>query len=148
MNKKIQNLTKMLIPIIFLMIGISIFCYPMILNPDNMPGEMVDARFINYILEHQFLFLNQIHPHTSFWDVPMYYPLKNTLALSDILLGMSPIYILTRYFIKNPQTNLQIMFVLLNILNFLTFYIFAKKIFKLDVIHSSFSAFLFAFCPF
>lgn len=145
MNKKIQNLAKILIPIAFLLVGISIFCYPMILNSDNMPGEMVDARFINYILEHQFLFINQTYPHTSFWDMPMYYPLKNTLALSDILLGISPIYILFRFFIDNPQTNLQIVFVILNILNFIAFYIFAKKIFKLNILYSSFAAFIFAF---
>lgn len=132
-------------PLFFLLIGLLIFCYPMILNPDNMPGEIVDSRFVNYILEHYYLFLKQAPTHSSFWTLPMFYPMKDTLALSETLLGISPIYILIRFF-KDPQTSLQIVFVILNILNFITFYIFSRKIFKLNSFYSSFASFFFTFC--
>ena len=69
MDKKAKIFFQILIPIIFLLIGISIFSYPMFLNFDKMPGDYADARFINYVLEHGFLWLNNIELHKSFWDL-------------------------------------------------------------------------------
>ena len=86
MNNVIQKCLKMLIPIVFLMLGISIFCYPMFLNFDNLPGDYLDARYINYVLEHGFLWFNQAELHQNFWDMPIFYPNKNTLAFGDVII--------------------------------------------------------------
>ncbi|MBR3605932.1 MAG: hypothetical protein IKL52_07880 [Candidatus Gastranaerophilales bacterium] len=134
-----------LIPIVFLMIGIGVFCYPMFLNTDKMPGDFTDARFINYVLEHGYLWLNQIEIHKNFWDMPIFYPHKNTLAYSDIMLGAMLIYSPIRFIVKNPQSAFQIFYVITLILNFTSFYFLAKK-FKLNSILASFSAYFFAFC--
>ena len=123
---------KILIPIVFLLLGLLIFCHPMLLNTNNMPGDLGDARLINYLLEHEFLWTQKIYPHLNFFSPPELYPINNTLFLSDILLGGAIIYIPIRLLTGDPQSALQIFYVVINILNFLIFYIFAKKIFKFN----------------
>ena len=145
MNKNKNIFFEMLIPIVFLMIGISIFCYPMFLNLDKMPGDYSDARFINYVLEHGYLWLNNVEIHKNFWDLPVFYPHKNTLAYSDIMLGAMIIYSPIRFFTKNPQTAFQLFYVVVLILNFVSFYFLAKR-FKLNCLYSSFAAYFFTFC--
>lgn len=145
MDKKIYKFIQILIPIIFLMIGISIFSYPMLLNFDKMPGDYADARFINYVLEHGFLWLNNVEIHNSFWDMPIFYPNKNTLAYSDIMLGAMIIYSPIRFIIKNPQSAFQVFYILILTINFISFYFLAKR-FKLNNLYSSFAAYFFTFC--
>ena len=71
--------------IVFLLIGLLIFLYPIIfINHSLMPGDLGDARFINYILEHGYLFFSGDELHKSFWNLPIFYPNLNTLAYSDI----------------------------------------------------------------
>lgn len=63
-----------------------------IFGPDRalIPGDLGDARFNNYILEH---FHRYITGQTgAFWDAPFMYPWKNVIALSDNLLGTAPFY--------------------------------------------------------
>ena len=133
---------KLITPCILLIFGLFIHLLPMILNTDRMPGDLGDARLINYLLEHSFLWLTQNYPHSEFWSPPIFWPLNNTLAFSDILIGEMIIYIPIRFFIKDP---FQIFFVITNILNYAVFYIFSRKILKLEVLFASISAFFFAF---
>ncbi|MBS1570492.1 MAG: hypothetical protein JST45_13775 [Bacteroidetes bacterium] len=59
-------------------------------NRALIPGDLGDARFNNYILEH---FYRYITGRTDvYWDAPFMYPWKNVVALSDNLLGSAPIY--------------------------------------------------------
>jgi hypothetical protein len=63
-----------------------------IFGPDRalVPGDLGDARFNNYILEH---FHRYITGRTgAYWDAPFMYPWKNVIALSDNLLGTAPFY--------------------------------------------------------
>ena len=45
----------------------------------RIPGDLGDARFNNYILEHFHRFLTGQEP--SLWDLPSMYPYRNVLAL-------------------------------------------------------------------
>ena len=89
--------------ILFILVAIALFIaglwsVPLALfGPDRtlIPGDMGDARFNNWILEH-------FHQYVtgkvgSFWDAPFMYPWKNAIALSDNLLGSAPIYSALRY---------------------------------------------------
>lgn len=89
--------------ILFILVAIALFIaglwsVPLALfGPDRtlIPGDMGDARFNNWILEH-------FHKYVtgkvgSFWDAPFMYPWKNAIALSDNLLGSAPIYSALRY---------------------------------------------------
>lgn len=139
-----KNLRKV-IPYIFLIFGLLMFFYPILMDTQAMPGSLGDARLINYFLEHGYLWTRQAELHTSFWDMPFFYPFDNTLAFSDILLGGMIIYTPIRFFVDSPQTAMQIWLVVLNILNYVSFYLLARKIFKFGRWQSSISAFLFAF---
>ena len=121
------------------------YFYPFLFTPDKMPGDLGDMRFINYVLEHGYLWINQVDIHKSFWDMPFFYPHKNTLAYSDMLIGGMMIYTPIRFFVQSPQTALQIWFVIVSILNFLSCYIFMTKVFKFKPFEASAGAFLFAF---
>ncbi|MBS1940214.1 MAG: hypothetical protein JST38_05000 [Bacteroidetes bacterium] len=63
-----------------------------IFGPDRafIPGDLGDARFNNYILEHFHQFI--MGRVDGYWDAPFMYPWKNVIALSDNLLGTAPIY--------------------------------------------------------
>ena len=133
-----------LIPILFLIFGLGVFFYPMFLNFDKMPGDLGDARFINFILEHYYQYINNNPIHDRFWVLPMHHPLKNTLAYSDLLLGSSFLYIPFRY-IFNAQTTFQIFLLLVCFLNYFSFYFLSKKIFKFSTFFASFASFIFCF---
>lgn len=133
-----------LIPILFLIFGLGVFFYPMFLNFDKMPGDLGDARFINFILEHYYQYINNNPIHDRFWVLPMHHPLKNTLAYSDLLLGCSFLYVPFRY-IFNAQTAFQIFLVLVCSLNYISFYFLSKKIFKFSTFFASFASFIFCF---
>jgi len=137
------NIKKCLIPLFFLLFGLFIVFFPMFFDFNKMIGDLGDARFINYILEHAFLFLKG--EHSSFLTPPFFYPCKDTLFYSDILLGGMLLYVPLRFLNFSPQTSLQVFDILCFILNFLTFFLVSKKIFKFDIKISSISAFLFAF---
>ena len=120
--------------------------YPVLFQSAGlMPGDLGDARFINYVLEHSYLYLKGVEIHSSFWDMPFFYPYKNTLAFSDILLGGMIIYIPIRFFTNSPETTLQIWLFVVYFLNFISFYFLSSKIFKFPTLISSLSAFLFTF---
>ena len=138
---KIKNI---LFVALFLFIGLFIFFHPVFLSTDLMPGDLGDARFINYVLEHGYLYLKGNALHSNFWDMPIFYPLKNTLAFSDILLGGMIIYIPVRFFF-NPQTSLQIWLFIVCILNYFSMYFLLAKYFKFNPLSSSLGAFIFAF---
>lgn len=135
---------RLIYPFIFLVFGIFIFFFPILLNSDLMFGDLGDSRFINYVLEHGFQFIKHSPIHSSFWDLPIFYPNKNTLSYSDILLGGMIIYTPIRFFF-NPQTTYQIWLIVVCFLNFISTYLLLKNIFKFKPVISSLGAFIFVF---
>ncbi|MBK9318841.1 MAG: hypothetical protein IPM91_08500 [Bacteroidetes bacterium] len=81
-----------LLPIVLLFAGLLLFPVSM-MNRDfsRIPGDKGDARFNNYILEHGYKYAKGEVP--DYWDAPFLYPHRNTIALSDNLLGTLPVYI-------------------------------------------------------
>src|SRR5574340_294843 len=59
-----------------------------------LPGELVDSRFLNYVLEHYFRWISGLDAH--YWTAPFFYPYSYTIAFGDNLLGSAPIYALLR----------------------------------------------------
>lgn len=130
---------------LFLFIGLIIFTYPMILNPDIMPGDPCDPKSFTYILEHSYKWLLREPMHSSFVNVPFYYPFEHTLFYSDALIGFMPLYWIIRAFCDNPFSAVQIYLPFLCLFNYSTFYYFLKKQLKFESLFSSIGAFLFAF---
>ena len=131
--------------ILFLIFGLVIFFWhTAVTGFDLMPGNAGDASLINYILEHFWLWLNQVPQHQSLWDMPFFYPYKNTLAFSDVMLGGALFYVPIRIFVKNPFTALQIWVGIMCILNYTTFYMLLRR-FKYSDLSSAIGAFIFSF---
>lgn len=135
---------KKIIPLIFLFLGILLFFHPILADFSLLSGDSEDGRFFMYILEHGYLFFIKDAFCNSFWNLPFFYPNLNTLSYSDILLVPTILYIPFRHFF-DMYTSFQIVAFLMCILNFCSFYLFSRKIFKFDFLISSISAFLFAF---
>ena len=117
---------KVFFVIAILAIGIIIHAGGLVhFNFSRIPGDLVDARFNNYILEHGFMFLTgTVH---SFWSAPFMYPFKNVIAMSDNLLGTLPIYSMYRITGFDRETAYQCWIVTIMILNFLgAYYVFNK----------------------
>lgn len=111
-----------------------------------LPGIQGDARLNHYFLEHSWLWISGNSLHADFWNAPFFYPTKNVMAYSDILLGTAPIYWVFRGLGVSPEISYLIWPGILSILNYITMYIFLRNAFKTDPLPSGAGAFLFSFC--
>lgn len=73
------------------------------------PGDLGDARFNNYVLEHFFRWISGLDAH--YWTAPFFYPFPYTIAFSDNLLGSAPIYAAFRFLGLNRESAFQAWFV-------------------------------------
>ncbi|HQW41024.1 MAG TPA: hypothetical protein PK149_07665 [Flavobacteriales bacterium] len=115
-----------------------------IFGPDRelIPGDLGDARFNNYILEH-------FHQYATgkvdaYWDAPFMYPYKNVIALSDNLLGSAPLYSLFRHVGYNRESAFQFWVLAVFALNYLCCYIALVLWSKRSALAAA-GAFVFAF---
>lgn len=94
----------------------------------HYPGDLIDARFNNYLLEHAHLFFSgQLD---SFWNAPFMFPEKEVISYSDNLLGTAPFYSLFRYLGCDRETAFQAWYVFLSILNYSACYVFLFVVFR------------------
>lgn len=140
---KIKKKILFLLPFILLIVGL--YSFPLrIFNNDfsKIPGDLGDARFNNYILEHGHKFLTG--KIDKYWDAPFMYPYKNVIAFSDNLLGTLPIYSLFRLAGTDRETSFQFWMLALFTLNFLfSFWIINK--WSGNIFLASFGAYVYAF---
>lgn len=106
-----------------------------------MPGELVDGRFNNYILEHGYqYFTNKGMPY---WNAPFFFPEKDVISYSDNLFGALPIYVFCRM-VVDRETAFQLWYLILIAFNFIGAYYAIRKL-KVSVYASSVGAFIYAF---
>ena len=92
------------------------------------PGDLGDARFNNYLLEHAHrFFTGQVD---SFWNAPFMYPEENVITYSDNLLGSAPFYSVFRLSGYSRETSFQFWFILMAVLNYTACYFFLVYLFK------------------
>ncbi len=111
----------------------------------RMQTDPGDTRFNNYLLEHSWKWLQQEPAHASWWDPPFFFPQKNALALSDLLLGVAPPYWAFRGAGFAPDTAFQLWMVLVCVLNFFAFQWLAERLLAVPRVPAAFGAALFAF---
>lgn len=107
-----------------------------------VPGDLGDARFNNYVLEHFHQYITG--KEASYWDAPMMYPEKNTIARSDNLLGTAPIYSLFRSNGFSRESAFQLWLLMLFSLNFWCCFI-ALREWAGDAVLAACGAFIFAY---
>ncbi|MFI5149774.1 MAG: hypothetical protein ACHQRM_08590 [Bacteroidia bacterium] len=83
---------------------------------DRIPGDLIDARFNNYLLENGYSYLTQ--KDHIFWNAPFCYPEKNIISFSDNFIGQLPVYTLFRIGGLDNQSAYQGWMVVTFLLNF------------------------------
>jgi hypothetical protein len=127
-------------------LGLIMAYFPMIFSGLRlMQTDPGDTRLNNYILEHCYLWLTGSPIHSSFWDPPFFYPVKNVLAYGDVLLGSAPIYWLFRALELFPDTAYQFWMFAVSTLNFAAAYLWLRRCWRFSEISSAVGAFVFSF---
>ncbi len=148
MKKFLTNLSlnHAILPYLFFFFGIWFFCLRILgVGLEYIPGDLGDARFINFLLEHGHQWM---HGNTNgFWDANFMYPFQNTIAISDNMLGTMPIYSLYRSFGFSVETSYQLWWISIYALNYWIAYFVTKKWFnRIDI--AIIVAWIFAFTIF
>jgi len=137
--------SKFIYTVPFFLLIAGLYLLPVsIFEPDfsKIPGDLGDARFNNYILEHGHkYFSGEIN---SYWNAPFLFPYKNVTALSDNLLGALPVYSFFRILGTDRETSFLFWLITLFALNYICCFI-ALKQWSGNVILSSVGAYIFAF---
>ncbi len=92
------------------------------------PGDLGDARFNNYLLEHAYRFFTG--KEASFWSAPFMYPEKNVITYSDNLLGTAPFYAFFRMCGADRESAFQWWYLLMALLNYSCAYLFLRHLTK------------------
>ncbi len=92
------------------------------------PGDLGDARFNMYILEHGYLFLSGKIQY--YWGAPFMFPEANVITYSDNLLGSVPIYAAFRFLNYDRETSFQLWYLFITALNYACAYLFLRSTFK------------------
>lgn len=112
-----------------LLAGLWYFCFNMIgLDFTHIPGDLGDARFNNYLLEHAHRFFTL--KTGEFWNAPFMYPEKDVISYSDNLLGAAPFYSLFRLLGAEREMAFQLWFLLMCVLNYTACYFFLRFLIK------------------
>lgn len=110
---------------------------------DAVSGDLGDARFNAYVLEHTWLWAKGVHG--SLFNMPMFYPHENVYAYSDFMLGAAPLYWFFRAVGCDMMLSYQWWMVACSALNFTVFHSFLKKVFNLNCFFAALGAYVFAF---
>jgi hypothetical protein len=109
----------------------------------DIPGDLGDGRFNNYVLEHGWLVLTGCQPR--FWDAPFFYPDLGVIAWSDCHLGTLPFYAAFRAAGCDRETAYQAWFLALCVLNYLAAAWVLRRV-GASWPGAAAGAFVFAFC--
>jgi hypothetical protein len=139
MNKHV-SISSFILP---LAVGLIVSIFPYLgYEFEFLPGDLGDARFNLFLLEHasQF-FLGEVE---QFWSAPFMYPESEVIAISDNFLGSAPFFMLFRVLGLNIFTSFQCWIILMAILNYWTAFKLSNYILKNKWL-AGLSAFIFAF---
>jgi hypothetical protein len=122
LRESIPFLTGLLCGLIFLSFNITGF------DLSFFPGDLADARFNNYLLEHCYQFFTG--NVENFWNAGFIHPEPQVITYSDNLLGSAPFYALFRIIGCDRETAFQCWFLLMIVLAYTCCYFFLKFLFK------------------
>ena len=113
-------------------------------RPEAGSDRSGDPRLINYLLEHTYRVLALKPGYTSCWEMPFFFPHRNVGAYTDVILTVSPPYLLFRLLGFEPDTAFQLWMMSVTALNFLAFYLFLRRCLWVGAPAASLGAALFA----
>lgn len=134
-------------PILLLLWGLVTLFLPSLSSGfELLPGDNGDGRLNHYFLEHGWRWISGNPLHASFWDAPFFYPHRNVMAWSDILLGSAPFYWAARLSGMDAFNAYLFWGLCLGAANFLSMFFFLRRAMGFSSLSSGLGAFLFAFC--
>lgn len=143
---QIKTIYYKVFPYFLYVFGMYYFCLRILgLDLSYIPGDLGDSRLINYFLEHGHRWLSG--SNKFFWSADFMYPFKNTIAISDNMLGTMPIYSFWRLLGFSFETSYQLWWLSICSLNFWCCYVVSKK-WGFNITTASIMAWLFAFSIF
>jgi hypothetical protein len=125
-------------------LGLVIALHPLFASGfDLIPGYPIDTRLVHWILEwgYRSLLLGQ----ASFWDPPFFFPVKNTGAFSETLLGSAPLYWLPRAVGLTPHAAFVVWLIAILIANYWIVYAWLREAGPFSSGASALGAYVFAF---
>ncbi|MBU6140866.1 MAG: hypothetical protein KGP29_04860 [Proteobacteria bacterium] len=123
------------------LIGIIGVVFAYLVN-DGLPGDLNDARFNMYVLEHFYLSLTG--QTGGFLDASFFYPLSKVILFSDNHWGTGLIYSYFRFFDAEPIEAFSFWFLVGFILNYWSAFYVLRKL-ELSQLAAAMGAFLFTF---
>jgi hypothetical protein len=127
-------------------IGMLVAFHPVILSGfAAMQGDWADSRFNNYVLEHGYRWLVHSPGHERFWSPPMFFPVPNTAAYSDVLLGVAPFYWPWRALGIPPDTSFQLWMLTVATVNYLAAFALFSRGFRCRPLAAAVGATLYSF---
>ncbi|MBD1823987.1 hypothetical protein H6F51_16010 [Cyanobacteria bacterium FACHB-DQ100] len=125
-------------------LGVFLGFHPTLLSGfSKAQAELGDTRLVHYLLEHSFQVVVNQNYHAELWTPAFFFPLKNTLALSENLFGAAPFYWVLRGILP-ADLAYQCWMILAALLCFISFVILLRS---LQISHAltAFGGFIFAF---
>ena len=127
-------------------VGMLLQFSPMLLSGlRRIQSDWGDTRLNNYILEHGYRWLLGFPDHSRFWSPPVFYPVPNTAAYSDVLLGVAPFYWPWRLAGLAPDTAFQLWLLTIATLNFVSALLLFSRGFRCRPIAAAAGAMLLSF---
>jgi hypothetical protein len=111
---------EILLAVALFLVGLSLF-----FKVDRIPGDLQDARFNMYVLEHGYRWL--IHLDSSFWSAPFFYPASNVITYSDNHLGSLLFYSAFRIFGASRESAFQLWAINIFTLNYFFTWLVLKR---------------------
>ena len=139
---RVSHKSSPAIPSLAAIVGLFIFHrYSLLTGLDRVQADTGDSRFVAFLLEH---WNNALHARIAFNSPPIFWPEQNTLAYSELLVGMGVIHAILRTGLGVfAAMNLQL--ILLSLATFATAYLLLKRGFRLSVWAATVGAYFFAF---
>jgi hypothetical protein len=145
-RRELPVILRLLVPGLLLALGLFFLFHPMLRGGlGEIPGDLGDARLVNYLLEHSFLWATGRSDHAELWNLPMFYPRQNIFAYSETLLGAAPFYWFWRTLSIAPETSFQLWMLTMAALDFLAAFLLLRRGLRLGTLAAGAGAFLFAF---
>ena len=109
------------------------------------PGIDGDGRLVLYLLEHSYLWVRRVPGHTRLWEAPFFFPERNVIAYSELMVGVAPPYWILRAVGAGPHVAFAGWLIIGCLTNYVIAYLLLRRLARTDAAASALGAFLFAF---
>ena len=134
--------TSRLVPLVAALVGLLIYHrYSLLTGLDRVQADTGDSRFIAFLLEH---WNNALHGRAKWNSPPIFWPEQNTLAYSDLLVGMGVVHAALRSVLDVfPAMTLQL--ILLSLATFAATYALLARGLRFSVWGATVGAYFFSY---